>query len=294
MWDSLLRHPRYFFRPSGNLRPYIELLKPRVTILLTFLGVSSAIIASKDPISEIPILFIIGIAILLGSGGANGLTNYLDRFLDTRMQRTKGRSLPSKRIFPHYRGLIWAGLLVFIGIIIAFSIHPYAAMAGITGTLSSVIFRKTEATHFLGGVSSAAPIAVGWLAIQNEINLRLIILCIFVAVWVIHHVWAIMLFYQNDYIQAGVNIFPLRSKKEKVLPLFILLAIIAGLLTVLLGLINDANLYFYAGCSFLNIYNLWGTTQLNNTNISNSIQRKRFKTASYTLLIAVFTALLFI
>ena len=40
------------------------------------------------------------------------------------------------------------------------------------------------------------------------------------------------------------------------------------------------------------LYNIWGTMQLERASLSPAIQRRRFKTASYSLLCGVFTALL--
>ena len=175
---------------------YWELLKPRVTILLTFLGAASAVIASGADPAQSGKVALITLAVFLGSGGSNGLTNYLDRSLDGRMFRTRGRSIPSGRIVPAERALYWSAGLVIAGVALAFLVHPLAAIAGATGTLAAVSFRKTEATHFLGGVSSAAPVAAGWLAMDPSVGPVIGLLCVFVGVWVIHHVWAIMLFYK--------------------------------------------------------------------------------------------------
>ncbi len=63
---------------------YIEITKPRVTLLLAFMGFCSAVgayhsIGGAFPLSDI---LLITLGILLGSGGANGLTNYLERDLN--------------------------------------------------------------------------------------------------------------------------------------------------------------------------------------------------------------------
>lgn len=237
-------------------------------------------------------VLLITFAILLGAGGANGLTNYLDRALDLKMERTKHRSLPSQRINPHYLGFVWSLVLVLIGLSIAFSFNYYALLAGIGGTLCSVVFRKTELTHFLGGASSASPVIIGWVAINPQMNSMLALVSLFVMLWVIHHVWAIMLFYQSDYLQAGIQIFPLRSNRKTVMPVFWLIALTLIILAIAIT-INLSVLSLGIGI-LLSLYNFWGTFQLNNPSITNSIQRKRFKTASYSLLIGLFSILAFL
>ena len=64
------------------------------------------------------------ITLLLGSAGVNGLTNYLDRDVDARMQRTKHRVLPAKRIEPPEKVLPLTIGLVIVGLVLAWQLHP--------------------------------------------------------------------------------------------------------------------------------------------------------------------------
>ena len=81
------------------IRKYIEVLKPKETFLLTFIGIFAAVVAGAGS-PPIGLLVLALIAIALGISGCNGLTNYLDRDVDARMKRTQHRALPSKRISP--------------------------------------------------------------------------------------------------------------------------------------------------------------------------------------------------
>ena len=69
---------------------YIEVLKPRETSLLVFIGLCAAIVAVQGFPPSTKLLLTI-VVITLGSGGVNGLTNYIDREIDSRMQRTRNR-----------------------------------------------------------------------------------------------------------------------------------------------------------------------------------------------------------
>ena len=81
---------------SKGIIDYITVLKPRETVLLTFIGVCSAIIAGQGS-APLDVLLLALAAIAMGSAGANGLTNYLDRDVDARMRRTHLRALPAER-----------------------------------------------------------------------------------------------------------------------------------------------------------------------------------------------------
>ena len=154
------------------------------------------------------------------------------------------------------------------------------------------MWRLVFFTHFLGGASSASPVIIGWVAVNPNFNITIILVSLFVMLWVIHHVWAIMLFYQSDYLQAGIQIFPLRSNRKSVMPIFLFIALVLIILVIIIGM-NLSEVSVVIGI-LLSLYNFWGTLQLNNSGLTNSIQRKRFKTASYTLLIGLFSILAFL
>lgn len=68
------------------IKDYIWVLKPRESSLITLIGVGAAVIAGNGQLS-LGLLFI-ALVILIATAGANGLTNYIDRDVDARMQRT--------------------------------------------------------------------------------------------------------------------------------------------------------------------------------------------------------------
>ena len=278
---------------QGIAGAYWEVLKPRVTVLLTFLGAAAATAASGADPSQSGRVLAVTFAIFLGSGGANGLTNYLDRSLDARMRRTQGRAIPSGRIGNPRNALYWSLAWAAAGTALGFYIHPLVGSAGVAGIFASVVFRKTEATHFLGGVASAAPVAAGWLAMDPNAGMTIVMLLIFVAAWVVHHVWVIMLFYKPDYLQAGIQMFPLRSNEARTMPVFFGLAMTLVMLSMATGVAEGARWGFFVIVGAFSVYNVWGTAQLGRNELTHAVRRRRFKTASYSMLCGVFTALVF-
>ena len=106
-----------------------------------------------------------------------------------------------------------------------------------------------------------------------------------------HHVWAIMLFYRSDYLQAGVDIFRFgawRSARPALLSLAALLVV----LVAAMGFVAEQGIVYWVMAGGFALYNIWGTMQLERESLSPAVQRRRFKTASYSLLCGVFTALL--
>jgi len=204
---------------------------------LTFIGVCAAIIAGEGQLSLK--LFLVLITILLATAGANGLTNYLDRNVDARMQRTKNRALPAKRICPPQKILPLAIGLLIIALVLAWQLHPFAFLAGLGGTLAAATWRKkVTCVYPQGVVASCAPILMGWFAIKPALSWEILLLCILVAVWLPLHVWSLIIANREDYLQAGLSYFPISYEVKssvKVLLLFSLMLYAASITLYFIG-----------------------------------------------------------
>lgn len=237
---------------------YIEVLKPKEASLICFIGICTAIAASGGN-SFLGILFLTLAAIALGSGGCNGLTNYLDREVDARMKRTRNRSLPSKRINPPQKVLPLTSGLVAIALALAWLLHPFCFFAGLIGAIASCVWRKTVWCPFLGAIASSAPIAIGWLAFDPDLSFPLLCLCILIWVWVPLHVWSVMIANRDDYLGGGVKYFPLTWEIKDVVK------VLLGLSCLLYA--TSIVLYFTADFSslYLTIAGILGTIMVATT-----------------------------
>ena len=213
-------NPRYKI-----VRDYIGVLKPRETSLITFIGVCAAIIAGDGHLPLDKLLFVL-IVILLGSAGLNGLTNYLDRDVDARMQRTRHRVLPSKRIYPAEKVLPLTIVLVIIGLVLAWQLHPFCFISGLVGTVAALIWRKRWTCVFPQGIlASCAPVLIGWFAIEPAFSREILLLCILIAIWLPLHLWSVMIANREDYLGAGINYFPVSWAERKVVKVLLVLSL---------------------------------------------------------------------
>ena len=202
-------------------------------------------------------MLLIALTILLASAGANGLTNYLDRDVDARMQRTKNRALPSKRIDPPERVLPLTIGLVVVGLALAWQLHLYCFLADLIGTVAAVVWRKRWTCVFPQGmIAGCAPVLMGWFAIEPAVSWEILLLCLLIAVWLPLHVWSIMIANREDYLNAGIRYFPISWEVKdvvKVLAAFSLLLYVASI-----------SLYFVGdfGWLYLILANLVGITMV--------------------------------
>ncbi|MFH1003392.1 MAG: UbiA family prenyltransferase, partial [Chloroflexota bacterium] len=161
--------------------PYLNVLKPRETGLLAFIGVAAAFIAARGH-PPLGLLGLVLLTVLIAAAGANGLTNYLDRELDALMPRTRRRALPAGRIRPPQKVLPLVIGLSVAGLALAWWLHPFAFGADLVGTAAAVVWRKRVTCVFPQGVlASCAPVLMGWFAVRPAFSLELGLLCLMVA-----------------------------------------------------------------------------------------------------------------
>ena len=255
-----------------SIRKYIEVLKPKETSLLIFIGALAAVVAGKGS-PPLGIFLLSLVAIALGSGGANGLTNYLDRDVDARMQRTQHRALPSRRIFPPRKVLPLVVSLVAVALAMAWVLHPMCFLFGAIGVVAALSWRKTWATHLLGIISGCAPVLVGYLAINHQLNLTILHLCLLIAAWVPLHVWSLMISHRDDYLRAGVKIFPVTWETKDAIKVLVVLAVLLYGISIALYRFGDFGIAYLVVANILGIAIVIATFRLLFTGISQDAWR---------------------
>jgi len=244
-----------------TVRNYIEVLKPRASILLTFIGVCAAIIAGDGQMSLE--LLLIALTIFLASAGANGLTNYLDCGIDARMRRTQNRALPSKRIYPPEKILPLNISLVIIGLALAWYLHPFCFIADMVGTIAAVLGRKRATCVFPQGMlASCAPVLMGWFAIKTTLSWEILLLCILIALWLPLHVWSVMIANREDYIKAGLNFFPMSWAANKAVKVLLAFSLALGAASIALYFMGGFALLYLIVASLLSIMMVYASSRL--------------------------------
>ena len=213
-------------------------MKPRASILLTFIGVCAAIIAGDGVLSLQ--LLLIALTIFIASAGANGLTNYLDCGIDASMRRTRHRALPSKRIYPPEKVLPLNISLVVIGLALAWFLHPFCFISDLIGTIAAVVGRKRATCVFPQGMlASCAPVLMGWFAIKPVPGWEILLLCILIAVWLPLHVWSIMIAHREDYLSAGLDFFPMNREAKDAVKVLLIFAVVLYAASIALYFVGD-------------------------------------------------------
>lgn len=230
---------------AGRVVNYIEVLKPLPSVLLAFIGFAAAVVAGQGQLN--PRLALVLVTVLVASAGANGLTNYLDRDIDARMQRTCLRVLPSKVIYPPQRVLPLIIGLIVTGLVLAWYLHPYVFIADASGTLVAATWRKKVTCVYPQGVlASCTPILMGWLAMNQDLGWELWLLCILIAAWLPLHVWSVNIAHREDYRQAGLNYFPINLEVRDSVRLLLAFSLVLYAASIALYFVGDFS-WLYLG-----------------------------------------------
>ncbi len=237
------------------LSDYINVLKPRETSLLVFIGACSAIVAAAAVGGPFPVAtFILTVvAITCGSAGANGLTNYLDRDVDAMMARTCIRALPSGRIKPPWKVLPMIAVLILAGLALAWILSPVCFFIGLIGMLASGILRKTVSCTYFGIIAGSSPVLIGWYAVTQQpvITAMPVLFFCLIAAWTPLHVWTLMLANRSDYEGAGLHYFPLSWPDRRVIILLAVLSLALSAAGILIYFLSGFLHWLYLSVAVL-------------------------------------------
>ena len=191
---------------------YVQLLKPRIMMLVVFTAVAGLIAAVGVTGQAInPVMAAIAtLAIALGSGAAGAINMWYDADIDEIMTRTSTRPIPSGAVPKEEAlamGLIMSGVSVLLmwlasnwlaAGLLAFSIFYY----GVIYTMW--LKRSTPQNIVIGGGAGAFPPVIGWAAVTGNAPLDAWILFAIIFFWTPPHFWALSLLAHSEYEKAGV------------------------------------------------------------------------------------------
>jgi protoheme IX farnesyltransferase len=201
---------------KSSLVNYWELTKPKIWSLLVFTGVSAMLVAYHEVGRTPSVLSLLlgGLAITFGSAAANTLTNYHDRDIDKVMHRTHNRPLPSGRIDPPSKALVFGLVLGALSILFSLFFNVLAAAFMVVGLVDNIVVyslilkRRSWLNIILGGISGGMPVLVGYSAIAGSVSPIALFLSALVIVWIPTHIWSLAIRSEQDYRQARVPMLP--------------------------------------------------------------------------------------
>jgi heme o synthase len=204
---------------SERLRAYVELMKPRITLMVTLsalAGYFMGTVGKFDCLRHLNTAF--GVALL--SGGIAALNQFIERDSDALMPRTMNRPLPAGKI-PAPNALLFGMALSIIAIVhLAYFVNPLTAAWGVVVFISYLFIYTPLKKHstlctFIGAIPGALPPVLGWTAARNEMSIETLVLFAILFLWQFPHFHAIATMYRDDYAKGGIRMLPVVDRDYK-------------------------------------------------------------------------------
>jgi heme o synthase len=274
---------------------YLATTKPRIVMLAAFCALIGMLLASEGPVAWPVLVFgLVGISLLAGAGFS--FNCLIERGIDARMARTRGRPLA--------RGLVsvpgtlgFAGVIGGLGSWLLFQfVNPLtmwltlATFVGYAVIYTVVLKPATPQNIVIGGASGAMPPLLGWTAVANEVTIPALLLFLIIFVWTPPHFWALALYRVEDYKKSGLPMLPVTHGPEFTRLNILLYTVLLVVVTVLPYLVGMSG-WLYLLCALaLGAVFLWYAWELFRR-YTDLLARKTF-TYSIFYLTALFAALL--
>jgi heme o synthase len=229
------------------LKQYYYLCKPGIVYSNVMTGAAGYLFASRWHVN-----FTVFICALFGMASSIAaaciLNNYIDRGIDAKMARTKKRALATGSI-PVANAIGLAVILGMLGVLLLLQTNLLTVGLGILSVILYVGvygYFKRHSVHgtLVGTLPGAASLVAGYTAFIGRLDLTALLLLLVMVTWQMAHFYAIAIYRLEDYIEAGIPVWPavrgILSTKR------LIIAYMAGFFvcTVLLGVLGQAGYLF--------------------------------------------------
>ena len=212
MNDSRLALAHADSPPGRAAADFVALTKPRIGGLVALSAFVGALLAAGP---EAPLLRVAEAALLVASTAASAsvLNQVLERDVDARMLRTRGRPLPAGRVSMRDAILFGAALAVIGvgGLAWRFNLLS-ALLASSTLFVYTGIYtplkRASTLNTVIGALPGAAPPLLGYVALAGSTGGWAISMFAVVFTWQFPHFMAIAWLHRDDYRRAQLRMLP--------------------------------------------------------------------------------------
>ncbi len=186
---------------------------------------------------------------LLGTGlaaiGASVLNQCLEVQRDARMERTRGRPLPSGAIGLRAAWILGLGASAAGPLLLLLLVNPLSAgLASLCAAVYLLLYTplkvRTPLNTLVGAVCGAIPPMIGWAATDGELGSGAWVLGAILFIWQIPHFLTLAWVYREDYRRGGFRMLPLEDpdgrRTGQVVVLYSLTLVPVSVMLPLLGL----------------------------------------------------------
>jgi heme o synthase len=225
-------------------RDYLELTKPKVSLLIVFTAIVGMILASPEMV-PLPALFFGALGIAMASGSAATLNHILDRRIDRQMARTRRRPLATGSLRTG-QALIFAGILGVGSMMVLWpsagglcALLTFSSLIGYAVIYTGWLKHATPQNIVIGGAAGAAPPLLGWVAVTHSIDVQALALFLIIFTWTPPHFWSLAIARREEYAKVGIPMLPVThgvAYTRRQILLYTILLVFCTLIPVAIGM----------------------------------------------------------
>jgi protoheme IX farnesyltransferase len=237
-------------------RDFIELTKPKVSLLIVFTAIVGMVLASPGMVPLSALVFgTLGIA--MASGSAATLNQILDRRIDKQMARTRRRPLATGSLQTS-QALVFAGVLC-VGSMTVLSLSvgslcailTFGSVIGYAVIYTGWLKHATPQNIVIGGAAGAAPPVLGWVAVTHSIDAQALVLFLIIFAWTPPHFWSLAIARREEYAKVGIPMLPVTHGVPYTRLQILLYTVLLILFTLIPAVIGMSGLIYLAAALVL-------------------------------------------
>jgi heme o synthase len=194
-------------------RDFIELTKPKVSLLIVFTAIVGMVLASPGMV-PLPALVFGTLGIAMASGSAATLNHILDRRIDKQMARTRRRPLATGSLRTSqalgFAGVLCVGSMVLLWLSVGSlcALLTFGSVIGYAVIYTGWLKHATPQNIVIGGAAGAAPPVLGWVAVTHSIDAQALVLFMIIFTWTPPHFWSLAIARREEYAKVGIPMLP--------------------------------------------------------------------------------------
>ena len=240
---------------------YLELTKPKVTLLNLLVGVTCFILAAYPTFDwlKLAAFLIVG---YLAAGGCGVLNSVYDRDVDKLMDRTSKRAIPAGYV-TKTKALSFGTALIAISFVSSFFLFNSLTFLMLAigaifylGVYTVWLKRSSPWNVVIGGFAGCFAGFAGWAAAAGTLSLIALLIGALDFLWTPGHLWGLAIKKMGEYKSAGIPMLPVKvglSKASQIVFFLNAITVAFSFLLPLFGLTGTIYLGFavLAGGGFL-------------------------------------------
>jgi protoheme IX farnesyltransferase len=281
--------------PRRGWRDFLELTKPKVSLLIVFTAIVGMVLASPGLV-PLPALVFGTIGIALASSSAAAFNHILDRRIDKQMPRTRRRPLATGNLRAGpalaFAGVLGVGsiatLWVSVGSLCA--LLTFGSLIGYALIYTRWLKHATPQNIVIGGAAGAAPPVLGWVAVTHSIDTQALVLFLIILTWTPPHFWSLAIARRDEYAKVGIPMLPVTHGIPYTRRQILLYTVVLSVCTLIPAVIGMSGMIYLAAALILDARFIYLASALNR-GVRPDLPMRTFR-FSITYLMALFGALI--